>query len=309
MTSTGPLAGYATAATSDFLPGEVDGRPGNRRRRPASTTVTRWVILTVCGLYFIGPLIAAISFTVQDHVHGGITFSAYRAIFSHPPNGQVGFTTALGYSLEIAVVTIAVTLLLMLPTQVLLHLRFPRVRPIVEVISLLPLVFPPIVLVVGVDDTFTWVGKHPGSVVYTSVTYLRGPAHPFVLALLYVMLAMPFVYRSIDAGIRSIDVRTLVEASRNLGAGWLSVLSRVLVPSLRTAIINAAFLCFALVMGEYTISSILLYTKPFPVWLYQLPTTSGQVQAAVSVFSLLLVEVLLLLIGALNWRRSGAEIG
>ena len=145
--------------------------------------------------------------------------------------------------------------------------------------------------------------------VYRSVTYLRGPAHPFVLALLYVMLAMPFVYRSIDAGIRSIDVRTLVEASRNLGAGWLSVLSRVLVPSLRTAIINAAFLCFALVMGEYTISSILLYTKPFPVWLYQLPTTSGQVQAAVSVFSLLLVEVLLLLIGALNWRRSAAEIG
>ena len=308
MTSTGPLAGYATAATTDFLPGGSTVEPPRRRRRPASTTVTRWVILTVCGIYFIGPLIAAISFTVQDHLHGGITFSAYRAIFAHPPNGQVGFTTALTYSLEIAIVTIVLTLLLMVPTQVLLHLRFPRVRPIVEVISLLPLVFPPIVLVVGVDDTFTWVGKHPGSVIYRTVTYLRGPAHPLVLALLYVMLAMPFVYRAIDAGIRSIDARTLVEASRNLGAGWLSVLSRVLVPSLRTAIINAAFLCFALVMGEYTISSILLYTKPFPVWLYQLPTTSGQVQAAVSVFSLLLVEVLLLLIGALNWRRAAAEI-
>ena len=62
-------------------------------------------------------------------------------------------------------------------------------------------------------------------------------------------------------------------------------------------------------MGEYTISSILLYTKPFPVWLDQLPTTSGQVQAAVSVFSLLLVEVLLLLIGALNWRRAVEKKG
>ena len=305
MTSTGPLAGYATAAVDDFLPGGATIEPPRGRRyRPASSSVTRWVILTVCGIYFIGPLVAAISFTVQDHVHGGLTFSAYRAIFSRPPNGQVGFTTALAYSLEIAVVTIVLTLVLMLPTQVLLHLRFPRVRPIVEIISLLPLVFPPIVLVVGVDDTFTSVGKHPGSAVYTAVTYLRGPAHPFVLALLYVMLAMPFVYRSIDAGVRSIDTRTLVEASRNLGAGWPSVLSRVLVPSLRTAIINAAFLCFALVMGEYTISSILLYTKPFPVWLYQLPTASGQVQAAVSVFSLLLVEVLLLLIGAVNWRHA-----
>ncbi len=84
---------------------------------------------------------------------------------------------------------------------------------------------------------------------------------------------------------------------------------RVILPSLRTAVLNAAFLCFALVMGEYTISSILLYIKPFPVWLYQLPTTSGHVQAAVSVFSLLLVEVLLLLIGVLNWRRATEKKG
>jgi putative spermidine/putrescine transport system permease protein len=130
-----------------------------------------------------------------------------------------------------------------------------------------------------------------------------------ILAFLYVMLAMPFVYRSVDAGIRSIDARTLVEAARNLGASWPSVLVRVILPSLRTAVLNAAFLCFALVMGEYTISSILLYTKPFPVWLYQLPTTSGQVQAAVSVFSLLLVEVLLLMIGVLNWRRAAEKKG
>ena len=310
MSTTGPLAGYGTAAVPDFLPGPsaVESRR-RRRRRPASGSVARWTILTACAIYFIGPLLAAISFTVQDHVHGGISFSAYRAIFKQPPNGQVGFSTALTYSLEIAVVTIVLTLVLMIPTQVLLHLRFPRVRPIVEVISLLPLVFPPIVLVVGVDDTFAQVGKNTGSVLYTAVTYLRGPSHPVVLALLYVMLAMPFVYRTIDAGIRSIDVRTLVEASRNLGANWTSVLLRVLLPSLRTAVLNAAFLCFALVMGEYTISSILLYTKPFPVWLYQLPTTSGQVQAAVSVFSLLLVEVLLLVIGAANLRRPAASRG
>ena len=72
------------------------------------------------------------------------------------------------------------------------------------------------------------------------------------------------------------------------------------MPSLRTSIVNAAFLCFALVMGEFTIANILLYTKPFPVWLVQLPATSGQVQAATSLLSLLIVEILLLLIGALQ---------
>jgi putative spermidine/putrescine transport system permease protein len=308
VTSTEPFAGYATSSATDFLPGPPpDGSTDHRRRRPASGSVPRWIILTLAAIYFIGPLVAAISFTVQDR-RGGVSFSAYKQIFN-TTNGQVDFQTALVYSLKIALITIVVTLLLMLPTQLLLHLRFRRVRGLVEIITLLPLVFPPIVLVVGVNDVYAWVGKHKGGSLYTVVTYLRGESHPLVLALLYVILAMPFVFRSLDAGIRSIDVQTLVEASRNLGAGWITVLFRVLLPCLRTAVINASFLCFALVMGEFTISSVLLYTKPFPVWLYQLPTTSGQVQAAVSVFSLLLVEVLLLLVGALNWRHAAEKRG
>jgi putative spermidine/putrescine transport system permease protein len=300
MTTTG----YGSAASAELLPIDPPARQ-SRIRRPKSGSIGRWVILAVAAIYFIGPLVTAISFTLQSP--HGLTFSAYRQIFDKPPAGQIGFITALIYSLEIAVGTIIVTMALMLPTQLLLHLRLPRARGIVEIITLLPLVFPPVVLVVGVSDVFTQI--HRGNPLYSFTTYIRDASHPLVLVFLYVMLAMPFVYRSLDAGIRSIDSRTLVEASRNLGASWLTVLFRVLVPCLRTAIINAGFLCFALVMGEYTISSILLYTKPFPVWLAQLPTTSGHVQAAISVFSLLLVEVLLLLIGAVNWRRAADKKG
>ncbi len=167
---------YGSAATPELVPAApVDRHEPRPRRRPASGSVTRWIILTVCGIYFIGPLIATISFTLQD-VHGGVTLGAYKAIFNKPPTGQVGFTTALVYSLEIAVATIILTLALMVPTQLLLHLRFPRVRPFVEVITLLPLVFPPIVLVVGVEDTFNWVGNNKGSGLYSPVTWIRDQA-------------------------------------------------------------------------------------------------------------------------------------
>lgn len=275
----------------------------------------RRATLAVAALYFVGPLIAAISFTVQD-ANGGISFGAYQRIFARPETGQIGFSTALVYSLEVALATLLITLALMLPTQLLLHLRLPKWRGLVETISLLPLVFPPVVLVVGVSDVYAWAQPPPGAaagpgpgLIFEVLRFLRADNHPLLLALLYVMLAMPFVYRALDAGIRSVDVATLVEAARSLGAGWATVLARVLIPSLRTSIINAGFLCFALVMGEYTISSILLYNRPFPVWLAQLPTTSGQVQAAVSVFSLLLVEALLLLVGSLNSRRTSLGRG
>lgn len=281
---------------------------GRGRRRSSSGKISRRVILAIAAIYFLGPLVAAISFTVQGP--HGLTLSAYREIFASPGQGQTGLGGALVYSLEIAVATIVITLALMLPTQLLLHLRLPRWRGLVEVLSVLPLVFPPVVLVVGISDVYTWAAPSSAvplgqdeSPIFKILRYIRDDSHPLLLALVYVILALPFVYRTFDAGIRSIDVRTLVEAARNLGASWPRVLLQVLVPCLRTSIVNASFLCFALVMGEYTISSILLYTKPFPVWLADLPTQSGQVQAAVSVFSLLLVELLLLVVGTLNWRR------
>jgi putative spermidine/putrescine transport system permease protein len=298
MTSTG----YGSAAAPELLPEPAPPSAAKPRRKRSGTT--RLVVLAVCAVYFFGPLITAFIFTIKDNANGGVTFSAYTEIFAKQPGSQVAISTSLRVSLTLALFTIILTLALMIPTQMLLHLRYRKVRPVVEIITLLPLVFPPVVLVVGVSDTFIWTQANLHGPINSALTFLRGQDPPYILALIYVTLSMPFVYRAIDAGLRSIDTVTLVEAARNLGAGWPTVVLRVLMPCLRTSIVNAAFLCFALVMGEFTIANILLYGKTFPVWLVQLPSASGQVQAATSLLSLLIVEIMLLLIGALNWRRG-----
>ena len=115
---------------------------------------------------------------------------------------QAGFGDALWLSLRLALVTTVITLVLMVPTAVYVHLRLPQLRRLIEGITILPIVIPPVVLIVGVLQIA------PGS--------LKGT--PYLLALVYVVLAMPFAYRSLDAGLRAIDLRTLVEASRSLGA-------------------------------------------------------------------------------------------
>ena len=289
-----------------------------RNRRPHRGAWGRWIILAVAAVYFIGPLLVAFLFTVQNHntnttthkrIGGPFTLNAYTSIFAKAATGQQSFASSFRISITLAVLTILLTLAVMLPTMLLLHLRFTKVRPVVEILSLFPLVFPPVVLVVGVSDTKSWMQNNfHGWSVHLLNNYLLSENVPLLLVFLYTMLSLPFVFRALDAGIRSIDSRTLVEASRNLGAGWFTTLFRVLIPCLRTAIVNATFLCFALVMGEYTIASILLF-HPFPVWLVNLPTTSGQVQSATSVLSLLIVEALLLIIGALNGRRTSQAKG
>jgi putative spermidine/putrescine transport system permease protein len=246
---------------------------GRRRSGSSAGTVWRWVILLAAGVYFLVPLIVALRFA-------GI--KAFGSVVS-----ETGFTSSLGLSVRLAIVTTVITIALMLPTTVYVHLRLPGIRRLMEGITILPIVIPPVVLIVGV------LAIVPGSLKNTA----------YLLSLEYVVLAMPFAYRAIDAGLRSLDLKTIVEASNSLGAGWVSTLMRVVLPNLRTALLSATVLTVALVLGEYTMASLALY-QTFPVWIYVNSQTSGQVSVAASLLALFVTWFFLMIITVLGTRQS-----
>jgi len=276
-------------------PAVITGPRRARTMRPG-----RAAVLLVSAVYFLGPLVAAFWFSVKNT--GGITLHAYTQMFSAP-----GFTAALTLSFELAGIAVVVTIALMLPTMLLVQLRFPRVTGLVETLSLFPLVIPPVVLVVGVGQVLSWGSSGDQSGLKGQVfNQLLNSHPPFVLAFEYVILALPFTYRAIAAGLRGADVRTLVEAAQNLGASWPAVVLRVVLPTMRTSLLNAAFLTFALSFGEFTIASILQY-QPFAVWLLQFNGADGQLTVALSLMSLLLTWGLLLLLTAVAGRDPSAR--
>jgi putative spermidine/putrescine transport system permease protein len=198
-------------------------------------------------------------------------------------------------------------MVLLVPTMLLVHLRFPRVRPLVEVLSLFPLVVPPIVLVVGLSKVIAW-GNSADPLSFTGQFFnqLLNSHPPFVLVFEYVILVLPFSYRSIDSGLRASGVTTLVEAASNLGARWSTILWRVVLPTLRTSVLTAAILAFALVFGEFTMASILQY-QTFTVWLLQFQNDDGQLSVALALMSLLLTWLLLLIFTLLAGRDRSAR--
>jgi putative spermidine/putrescine transport system permease protein len=256
----------------------VPGRPAAARRR---FPVWRWVILLIAAAYFLIPLYAALRFA---------GFRAFTQVTSYP-----SFGSALLLSLRLALIATVLTLVLMVPTTVYVYLRLPRIRRVMEAITILPIVIPPIVLVIGV------LKLAPGFLLAT----------PNLLGLVYVVLAMPFAYRSLDAGLRSFDVRTLVEASNSLGAGWPTTLWRVVIPNLRTAMLSATVLTVALVLGEYTVASLDNF-QTFPVWIVNFEQNSGPVSVAASLLALFVTWLLLMLIVTIGGRsarkRGGAEV-
>jgi putative spermidine/putrescine transport system permease protein len=245
-------------------------RPARRRR---SFPVWRWVILILAGAYFVIPLYAALKFA---------GFSSFGKVTS-----QTGFSDALILSVKLGVITTAATLVLMVPTTIYVHLRLPGLRRLLEAVTILPIVIPPVVLIVGV------LGVAPG--------FLKST--PYLLALEYVILAMPFAYRTLDAGLRALDVKTLVDAASSLGAGWLTTLWRVILPNLRTALLSATVLTVALVLGEFTMASLDLY-QTFPVWIVNFDQTSGPVSVAASLLALFVTWIFLLAIATLGTRRA-----
>ncbi|MFD7225658.1 ABC transporter permease [Streptomyces sp. NPDC059892] len=242
------------------------------------------------------------SFVFTVHTPGqGVSFAPYTGILS-----AEGFTQSLLLSLGLAAATIALALLLAVPALIAVRLGAPRLRPLVEIVCMLPLVVPPIALVTGVTTVLRWGPDHLSRTpLYQTFLAVQNESFPVVLVLAYTVLALPFVYRSLDAGLRAVDVPTLVEAARNCGASRPYVILRVILPNLRSSLAGASFLTLALVLGEYTIASLLGF-RPFAVWIVSVSGAQARMSVAVSLLSLLITWALLLLLSRAGTRAASA---
>jgi putative spermidine/putrescine transport system permease protein len=288
------------AALTPTATGPDAAAPAPAARRRGRPRLWRGVVGLVAVVYFLGPMAASVLFTV-DVPDEGFTLSSYRGIFGAP-----GFWSSLRLTLELAAATIAVTMLLLVPALVAVRLTAPRLRVLVEALCSLPLVVPAVALTAGISSVLQWgPDDFADTPLFQTFNSIQNPGFPVVLLLAYVLMALPLAYRTLDAGLRSLDLATLVEASRNCGANWPRTVLRVVLPNLRGALLNTAFLTLALVLGEYTVSSILGY-QPFAVWIVSLGGSNAQVSVAVSVLSLVLTWALLLLLAAAGRGRSNA---
>jgi putative spermidine/putrescine transport system permease protein len=259
------------------------------------------VVLAVAGLYFLAPLAASFVFTA-DIPGQGWTLKAYTEILGAP-----GFLDGLRLSVLLAVATIVLVLALTVPAMVAARLRPGRLSAVLEVMCTLPLVVPPIAFVAGIGSVLRLgPDRLSHTPLYQTFIAVQDARFPVALVLAYTVLALPFVHRSLDAGLRGLDVATLVEAARNCGASWWQVLTRVLLPNLRSALAGAAFLTLALVLGEYTIARILTF-ETFPVWIVKISGSEARVSVAVSLLSLMITWLLLLVLSSAGTRNKQNE--
>ena len=262
------------------------GMQSRRRRR---LNLFRYVVFTVFGLFFVMPLLAMARFSLEGTKLGTWSLLAWRQITSFQSSGIPPLVSSIEITLELAVITCVIVLALLVPTMIWIRLRVQWLARIMEVLCLLPLTIPAIVLVVGLGPIYNRIQHY-------SVSSL-------MLFWVYVILALPYAYRALAAGLGAIDVTTLSEAARSLGASWFTVIVRVIAPNMREAILNALLLTWALVLGEFTIAYLLLYNN-LQEELYSISRTTPNAGVIFSTsFAALMFAFVLLLILSYAGRR------
>ena len=256
-------------------------------RRFMAPSAVIWLL--IAALYFFVPLISTLDISLKSNTTGKCCTLTHYGWVLH--NGDFWHTIKISFLL--AVETIAISLLLFVPTIYWVHLKVPRLRPVIAFLALIPFVVPPIVMVVGLLRVFKgtpdWFYAEPWG----------------FLATAYVILAFPYMFFALDAGFRAIDVHTLTEASQSLGAKWTTTLFRVILPNIRTAALGGSFLTLAIVMGEFTIANLSAF-HTFPIFIQYVNESQGFPAGALTLLSFLITWAAMLSLLFVG-RKRGAR--
>ena len=202
-----------------------------------------WLTFALGAAYFLVPLVATFEFSLKMR-RGYYSFDSYASVFS-----DTRFQETFLYSTLIGLLAIVVGVLVVVPAVYFVRLRLPHLRPLLEFITLLPLIIPAIVLVYGYIRLYNSSAIIPftGSALGTDI----------LLTCAYVTLALPYMYRAVDTGMRAIDIKTLTEAAQIMGADTPRIITTIILPNILVAVLSGAFLTFAIVIGEFTMASLL----------------------------------------------------
>jgi putative spermidine/putrescine transport system permease protein len=294
-------AGGVPAAVAPAIPSELAGagtartRRGLHGRRRRRLNLFRYIVFTVLGVFLVLPMLALLRMSLEPAAgEGGWSLAAWKQIVSYTVVGTPSLISRVEVTLELGVLTAAAVLALLVPTMIWIKLRVPWISRTVEFLCLLPLTIPAIVLVVGLGPIYNWIQQRNVSTL--------------MLFWVYVILVLPYAYRALAAGLNTVDVKTLSEAARGLGASWFTVMFRVIAPNMRQGILNASLLAFSLVLGEFPIAYLLLYVN-LQVELYSISrnTPNASVLFSTSFAALVFTFLLLLILSYVGRPRRGRK--
>src|SRR5579864_1939271 len=217
-------------------------------------------LIFTCQLVFTLLVAAFLVVPAALSITAGVTVNYFRGIASGVTLQWVAqvwdlYAGTIWLSFLIAFATLAVTLVVGVPSAYALHTRGGRLSRAIEEIITLPLAIPGLAIALALLLTYGGFGAFRKSWLFI----LTG----------HVVFTMPFMVRSVMAVFASVDIKTLDEGAASLGASPWTRFCNVIVPNAMPGILAGALMVVTLSLGEFNLTCMLHtpLTKTLPVGL------------------------------------------
>ncbi|MCL9780255.1 ABC transporter permease subunit [Vibrio sp. S4M6] len=258
-----------------------------------SSKLKHYLIIAIVMLFLLLPLLGITVYSFVNEwastiLPSGFTLHWYKVLWSNPL-----FITAFEHSIWICIASIVFSVLFVTPAIFVVHYYFPKFEKYMEILVLLPFALPPVVASIGLlnlysNGPFTLVGS------------------PWMLILIYVTIALPYIYRSIINNLHGINVHELLDAAHLLGSSTFRAFFEIVVPMLKKGLFISVFLSFSILIGEFVYAQMLVGSayETLQVFIYnEKMGTSGHYQSAI-VISYFAFTLLITLFATLLTNRK-----
>lgn len=267
------------------------------------------------GLFLFYPLLILLggAFFVEKEVGGvmksSFTLDYFFLIFENP-----FYRECFWNSLMIAVWTTAFCIVIAVPlAYVFLRCHFPG-KQILSTMMLLPLILPPFVGAIGLQQFFSRFGSlnlflaELGWVDLQNPPDWFGSGGFFGIILLEILHLYPIMYLSVQAALANLDP-SLRDAAQNLGAGGWRIFRTVHLPLALPGIFAGSTIVFVSAFTDLGVPLMFDFQTTIPTQIFNLVTQADNpLGYALVVITLILVSILFLLgkkLGEGNYAMLG----
>ena len=244
------------------------------------------VTLLICAFLIVPVIMSVLAGVTQNYFVGlssGLTSRWVVQVWT-------GYGSTVLLSLQIAIACLVATLLLGVPLAYVLARRGGVLARILEELLMVPVAVPGIATALGLILVYGTFRDFRSSWVFILIGH--------------VLFTLPFMVRATLATMLAIDLRTLEEAARALGAGFLSRFFHVVLPNAAPGIVAGSLMVLTLSLGEFNMTLLLHtpLTRTLPVGLADAYASLRlEVGSAYTLIFLLIITPLLV---ALQWSTA-----
>ena len=274
-------------------------RVGPRRRRLDVAGIGLWSFAGLVFAFLFAPILIIFltsftaSRTVEFPPHGFslIWYGRLVDALRNAPGLHPGLARSIWFSTNLGVMASVISTISGVLAAYAFHKFVFRGKEVFQNLFMLPLIFPSLVIGVGLLLTFSEYRLFD--------RFTR-------LLIGHVVVTLPYVILSVGASLRVYE-EDIEEAAQTLGANALQTFWHITLPLIRPGILAGVIFAFLTSFTNFTVSFFLSVNaaKPVPIWIYELILNGNDpILAALSVFLIAMaIGVLVILERLIGIRR------